>query len=169
MSLSWVDWTILVVVIVSTLFSLKRGLFKEVISLLVWIVAVIVSLLFYQELAKILLPYIESASLRVLTARFLLFALCIIMGSVFMGLMGHLIKVSGLSSLDRILGMIFGALRGVVIVIICLMLGKSFLPLQQEVWWQQSVLIPHFSRMEVWFSTMIIELKEWLLPLIVKT
>lgn len=166
MTLNALDYAILFVVVVSTLLSLKRGLFREVVSLLVWVIAIIVSIVFYQQLAIVLEPYIESVSVRVLTARFLLFAFCIVLGSVFIGLMGHLIKATGLGHLDKGLGMVFGALRGALLVILGIMLGKAFLPLDQETWWQQAVLIPHFERLEVWVSTIAIDFKNWLLPLI---
>lgn len=146
----WLDWVIVVIIGVSTLISLKRGFFRESLSLVIWLLAFVVSLLFYPQAMVYLESMIESPSLRKAAAIALLFAIVLIAGGVASYLVTRLVHLTGLTGMDRLLGMVFGALRGVVIVVLLLMLGQAILPLHQESWWQQAVLVPHFTRLEGW-------------------
>lgn len=146
----WLDWAILVVILVSTLISLKRGFFKESLSLLVWLVAFVVSLLFYPDVMVYLEGMIESPSLRKAAAIVILFAAMLLAGGVVNHTVAKLVLLTGLAGMDRLLGMVFGALRGVVVVVLLLMLGQALFPLPREQWWQQSVLVPYFVHLETW-------------------
>lgn len=162
----WVDWVITVIVVISTLISLQRGFFREALSLVIWVFAVIVSVVFHEQLAILLQTTIESPSLRKATAIICLFVLCLIVGGLLSLVIKQLIKLTGLTGTDRLLGMIFGCLRGIVIVIILLMIGKNLLPIQDEIWWERSVLLPHVTRLESWTVSMGIHLRDILLPLL---
>ena len=72
---NWVDWLILAIITLSALISLKRGFVKEVLSLVIWLMAILLSIMFHQQLAVIFAPYIDSPSLRKLAALFCLFIL----------------------------------------------------------------------------------------------
>lgn len=165
MAFNWVDWVLLAVVVVSALISLKRGFLREALSLLIWFAAILLSLMFYKPLAILLQPYIESPSLQQIAAIIGLFVLCLLVGGLLSFLLSQLVALSGLGGTDRLLGMVFGALRGVIVVVVVLMLGKRMLPLEQEVWWQQSQLLPHFLRLETWTVSAALYLKELLVPL----
>ncbi|HEY9033669.1 MAG TPA: CvpA family protein [Pseudomonadales bacterium] len=155
----WFDWLIMLVIAVSTLISLKRGFFRESLSLVVWLLAFVIALLFYPDAMVYLEAHVPSPSLRKAAAIAGLFALTLLAGSFVVFVVAKLVDMTGLGGLDRLLGMVFGALRGVVIVVVLLMLGQAVLPLAQEQWWQQSVLIPHFLRLEGWVSLLMSELR----------
>ncbi|CAA0091036.1 Colicin V production protein [BD1-7 clade bacterium] len=165
-TLSWLDWAIIAIILVSTLISVKRGFFKEALSLFIWIFAVVASVMFADQLAVVLTPYIDSASLAKIAAMAILFILSLVVGAIISMLMSQLIKITGLSGTDRVLGMVFGALRGVLVVLVVLMIGKHVLPLEQESWWQASVIAPHLNRMETWMVTMATQLRDMVLPLV---
>lgn len=161
---SWVDWVLLAIVALSALLSLTRGFLREVLSLAIWIAASVLSIMFHEKLAVLLQPHIGSPSLTKIAAIGLLFVLCLIMGGLISFVLSKLIKVTGLTATDRLLGTVFGALRGVVVIVVILMVGRRMLPLDQEQWWQQSVLIPHFSRLEEWVVQAALALKELVMP-----
>jgi len=163
------DYAILVVIVVSALISLKRGFIKEVLSLLIWLLAIVLSVMFHEQLAVLFQPYIDSPSLRKLLALLTLFIFCLVVGGLFNFILAKLVQITGLSGTDRLLGMIFGALRGAVIIVVCLMLGLTVLPLDQEGWWQQSVLVPHFQRMESWVMTQGLAVRDFVMPLLTQT
>lgn len=165
MAFNWMDWVLLAVVAVSALISLKRGFLREALSLVIWFASIILSLMFYKPLAQLLQPYIESPSLQQLAAIIGLFVTCLVIGGLLSFLLSQLVAVSGLGGTDRLLGMVFGALRGVVVVVVVLMIGKKMLPLDQELWWQQSMLLPHFLRLETWTVSAALYLKDLLVPL----
>ena len=61
---------------------------------------------------------------------------------------GKLIEKTGLSGTDRMLGVVFGALRGVVVVGILVLLA-GFTAVPKDPWWDQSMLLKHFESMAV--------------------
>jgi membrane protein required for colicin V production len=165
MELTWLDWVLLSVILISSLISLTRGFIKESLSLLIWVLAIVFALVFHQLVGVYLEPHIPSPSLRKAAAVLLLFITTLLTGSLLLFIIGRLVAVTGLSGLDRLLGMVFGALRGVLIVVLLLMLAQAILPVNQELWWKQSQLIPHFVQLEAWVITITDELRQLIQPL----
>lgn len=165
-SLNWLDWFIAIVVILSTLLSLKRGFFREALSLVIWFLAVLISFSFHEQMAVLLQGHIDSPSLRKVAAIAGLFVICLLTGGLFSFLITQLIEFTGLSTFDRLLGMFFGFMRGVVIVLIMLIMVRNALPVYQESWWINSVFIPHVMRMEASLMLMITYIRSLIAPLL---
>ncbi|MBB3103542.1 CvpA family protein [Azomonas macrocytogenes] len=161
MALTWVDWAIVAIVVISSLISLKRGFVKEALSLVTWIVAAIVAWMFGGSLSHYLVGYIGTPSIQVIAACALLFIATLLVGALVNFLLGELIRVTGLSGTDRFLGMAFGVARGCLLVVILVGL-LSLGPVQQDVWWQESTLIPHFLRIADWSKNFILRMSgQW--------
>ncbi len=148
--MNWVDWGIIAVLAISSLISLKRGFVKEALSLVVWVVAIVVATSFRAQAAALLVDHIQTPSLREMAAFALLFIATLIVGACVNFLISQLVKITGLSGTDRLLGMLFGLARGLVIVMVGLILLPGLLPVDQDPWWQSSQLIPHFLKFEGW-------------------
>lgn len=146
---NWVDYAILGIIIFSLLISFIRGFVREALSLFTWAAAIWLAIHFFEALSSLLESSIHSPSLRNIASFGLLFIGTLILGAMVNYLIAQLVDRTGLSGTDRILGVLFGGVRGVLMVTILLMLTQltSF---PQEPWWQASVLIPHFHPMEVW-------------------
>ena len=142
------DWCIIVIILVSCLISLKRGFIKEALSLANWVFALFVAFTFSQELSVRLEPYISVPSLRYLAAMALLFIPALMIGAMVNFLLGELVKASGISGTDRLLGMIFGFLRGFLIVMAAILFLPALLPVQEDAWWKNSQLIPILQSLE---------------------
>ena len=149
MSLTWVDWAIVAIIAVSALISLTRGFVKEALSLLTWVIAGLVAWLFGGALAELLVPYIETPSLRVIAACSILFVMTLLLGGLVNYLISQLVKATGLSGTDRFLGMVFGAARGALLVVVAVGL-LSLAPVEADAWWRESVVIPHFLLVADW-------------------
>lgn len=143
------DYIIMGVVVVSTLISLVRGFLKECLSLIVWFLGFWIAIKFYQPIALILEYYIASIAMRQIVSFVGIFLVVLIFGSLFNYLLGHLVVKSGLSGTDRLLGMMFGCARGVLLIAVVLLLisATSFV---QDDWWQKSILIPHLQVLVDW-------------------
>lgn len=148
--MNWADWTIVVIIGLSSLLSVKRGFVKEAISLAIWALAFFVAVAFHERLAVVIQSLIQSASLRYIVSFGTLFVATLIVGAMVKYLIGELVKMTGLSGTDRLLGMVFGVSRGVIIVMAILILVPLAFPINQDQWWQQSLLIPHFLMIEHW-------------------
>ena len=144
--MTWVDLLILGLIGLSMTISLFRGFVKEAFSLATWIIGIWVALVFADELAALVEPWIPMPSVRVIGSFAILFLVVLILGAWVNYLVSQLVKKTGLSGTDRMLGTIFGIARGIVIVaILVLVAGLTVLP--QDGWWQQSMFMPHFEQL----------------------
>jgi len=148
----WVDYILLVVIAISALLSLWRGFVMEAISLVSWITALWVAMIFFQDLAHLMQDWIDTPSIRDITAFAILFVGTVLVGGLVNYLAGQLVAKTGLTATDRVLGMLFGIARGVVIVaVLVLLAGLTALP--QDPWWKEALLLGHFQDMALWLRS----------------
>lgn len=81
----------------------------------------------------------------------ILFVATLILGGLVNYLISQLVQFTGLGGTDRALGLVFGGLRGVLIVSALLFFLDTFTPLSNSDWWGGSLLIPEFSLIIEWF------------------
>jgi membrane protein required for colicin V production len=160
--MNWADWLIIAVIAISSFISIYRGFVKEALSLLIWVTAFVIARIFSYNLAELLTGYIDVYSIRYAVAFAILFALALIVGSLINYLISSLVKATGLSGTDRVLGMIFGAARGGLLMVVAVALLQHT-PLSNDLWWGQSQLIPQFLLMENWSLSIFKELANYLL------
>ena len=140
----WVDYAILAILGISAVISIFRGFVREALSLSGWVIAFWVSLTFASNLAELLAGQIAVPSVRQAVAFFVLFIGILLLTAIVIWLAGLLVDKTGLTGTDRMLGVLFGVARGVVIVAL-LVLVAGLTPLPQDPWWRESVFLPHFE------------------------
>jgi membrane protein required for colicin V production len=117
LQLGWLDYTLLAVLLVSVLVGLLRGLVFECLSLVGWVVAWFTAQWAAPQLTPHLAPYVPAALAHPGAA----FALCFIAALVVWTLLAKLIRLiihaTPLSLIDRLLGSLFGLLRGGVLLL----------------------------------------------------
>ena len=150
-ALNAADWTIITVVGISTLISLLRGFIKEALSLVGWVLAFVVSMVFSERLASLLGGSIEDATGRHIVAFAILFIGTLVVVGLLAKLLQSLMEFAGLSALDRVLGMAFGFARGILILLAFVVALRATLGLDRFGWWQESLLLPHLMLLESWF------------------
>lgn len=152
--LNWADYFIIGVILISTLISLLRGFISEAISLVIWAVALFVAIKFATPLSNLFINLIKTPSLRFVVSFIVLFLVVLIIGSIFSHFVTVLVRSSGLSGTNRLIGMIFGFARGVLLIAI-LVLGAQFTSITKDPWWQKSRLIPYFLGIAAWLHQII--------------
>ena len=140
------DIVILILILLSSVIGLVRGLFKELISLVVWFAAVMLALYFSSAMGDALSGQIEDESIRMVVGFFIIFLATLIVGGIVQVLVKQLISSTGLTGTDRFLGFLFGSARGVLICIVALIALKSFEI--EAAWWQESRIIPELLAFE---------------------
>lgn len=150
-SLNWLDYAILAIIAISILISIIRGFTKEALSLAAWIVAAWVALTFSEKAEPLLRDYIEIPSIRLLVAFVALFIITLFLGAFVNYLISQVVKKTGLSGTDRMIGVFFGLARGIVIVAVLVMVG-AMTPLPQDPWWGDSQLIHYFESIAEYIS-----------------
>ena len=135
-----IDLILLAALLISVVVGLFRGFFKEALSLVTWVLALWIALR-YSSILESLLASISSNALKIWSARLIMFVLVLIAGGLLNALIGILVQKTGLTGTDRVLGMVFGAARGVLILGIAVMLFR-LLDLDQETWWTESRVVP---------------------------
>lgn len=135
------DYLVLFVLICSVVISMLRGLVKEILSLLGWIVAFVVANAWGGTLAQWLPDAIPGSTARLIVGFIALFiGVRILMGLLAMAL-DAVIKAAGLTLADRGLGGLFGLARGLLIVLAAVLLcGMTAMP--QQPFWKQALLSP---------------------------
>lgn len=152
--MAWLDIVILLLIFLSMLIGFFKGFVKESISLATWIAAIIIGLRFSPELAKHLPISVETEVVRISIAFAALFIVVLVIGGLINYLISQFVKKTGLSGTDRLLGLIFGALRGGLIVTLLALIATRLVPaMQTEPWWQQSRMIPSFVTMAEQLNT----------------
>ena len=135
------DYLVLFVLIASVVISTLRGLVKEILSLVGWIVAFVVANAYGAQLAPLLPEVIPGATARLISAFIALFlGVRILMGLLSMAI-GAVVAATGLSLADRGLGGLFGLARGIVIVLAAVILcGMTSIP--QQAFWRDALFSP---------------------------
>ncbi len=146
--MAWLDIIIVVLIFLSMLIGFFKGFVKESISLATWIAAIIIGLRFSPELANHLPVSVENDVLRIGIAFAALFIIVLVIGGLINYLISQFVKKTGLSGTDRLLGLIFGAIRGGLIVTLLILIATRLVPaMQTEPWWEQSKMTPSFVSM----------------------
>jgi membrane protein required for colicin V production len=152
--LAWLDVFILGLVAVSALISLVRGFVREAFSLAVWVLAFWVAWHFFRDMEVPLRGLIDSPTARLAIAFVVLMIATLVVGGLVNYLVIQLVEKTGMSGTDRLVGMVFGVARGVLLVaVLVLLAGLTTLP--EESWWRHSSLVGYFEELAFWLRDLL--------------
>jgi membrane protein required for colicin V production len=151
--LNGVDWVIIVVLTLSILLSLWRGFAREAISLAGWVAAFVIAQFFVDEMASMLTQWIVNITGRYVAAYAILFVGTLVVAGILGKLATQLVRVTGLTVLDRLLGTVFGFARGIILILVAVFVLRQLLPPADLQWLQQSQLMPHLDMLAQWVQT----------------
>ncbi len=134
---SAVDWILLAVLGLSLLLGMWRGIVQEVLSLVGWVAAFYVSQM-YAPMAAAWLPMEGSSQMLRYAAGFVVVFVAVLVGTALVSwVIKKLISAVGLGPLDRLLGSLFGLMRGVVILLaVTVFVGMT--PMRDSEAWKQA-------------------------------
>ncbi len=152
--MQWIDVVILAIIVISMLTSVLRGFIKEVLSLIAWVVAFFVASNFYEPVAK-LFTFTDDSRVQIALALIVLFFGTLILIGLANFLITTILKKTGLSGTDRVLGMVFGAARGFIIVLALAMCFQMvlkfgfFSKIPAESWYANASILPEVNKLAV--------------------
>lgn len=152
------DYLVLAVVAVSAVFSVIRGFVREAASVISWVAAFVLAAKFYDQFAPVL-TFSDDALTRNLIAVVIIFIVALLVIGLVTSYLCRIIHKAGLSGVDRLLGVVFGVVRGILIVCavltVVMILQKLHLTgfITDSQWWQESMFRPYLERIVHWIFT----------------
>jgi membrane protein required for colicin V production len=147
--LTWPDYAILGTIVISILVGALRGFIKEVFSLVVWAAAFILAYQYGGNVASLMEDHVSLPSARTAMGFTGLFVSVLLIGGLLTYLLGRLVESTGLSGTDRLLGGVFGAARGLVLVV-AVLLVSGFTPIPADPWWKDAQMVQRLMPFVHW-------------------
>ncbi len=127
--MNWVDIAAIVIVVFSALLGLLRGLTREVLSVIAWVGAAVIAIWAGPSVTPTLNGWIANPDIAGPAAYALVFVVALVFLSVVGGIIANVVEVSALSGIDRTLGVVFGLVRGAVLISLAYIgLSKAVVP-----------------------------------------
>jgi membrane protein required for colicin V production len=146
------DYVIIAVLAISLVFGIIRGFMREAIALLGWLGGIWLAWRYADLVTPFLGGSLSEEPQRTWVARAIIVLAVVLFAWIVAGILSYFVHQSGLSlMLDRLLGAIFGVLRGAVLISLMVMLSQ-LVQLEQVAWWKKSQLIPHAVTVSQWIS-----------------
>lgn len=152
--LHWVDLSIIAIIGLSVLTGMFRGFVKELVALCIWALAVWVAYNHSASLDPYLQKYIHDQTARTIAGFVIIMIAILVIGGIFNAIVGFILKKSGLSGTDRILGMGFGFVRGIFLVALVMVVIKMT-SLPHETYSRESTLYARFDPVVAWLYSYI--------------
>jgi membrane protein required for colicin V production len=137
-----VDYIILAIVILSAIMGLVRGLLREAIAVITWFLAIVFAWSFAPSLEAHLGGVLVNSPLRIWVARAIIFVGILLLGGAISVVTSHYVRVSMFAGLDKFLGLVFGIIRGIVIVG-AFTIAVQALRMDEDESWKRSKLLPY--------------------------
>jgi membrane protein required for colicin V production len=148
------DALILLVLLGSTAIGVLRGFVREAASLVFWIIAIWAAWKFGRAVEPHLGGLLADPSVAPWVGRLVILLLVLVVGWIIGMLLGYFTRSLGLGPLDRVIGLLFGILRGMLLVGL-MVIGAELLHLNHETWWTRSKLVPYGETAGDWLRAMV--------------
>ena len=154
--MSTFDYIVIAVVLASVALGVWRGVVGEIIALVAWILAFCAARWFGDEVARVFFSGIADPVLRIVAAWVAVFVLVLVLMALLRLAVRGMLRALGLGLSDRLLGIVFGFARGLLIILLVVAAaGMTSVP--REKWWREA----YFSAP---LETAVLAGKPWLPP-----
>jgi membrane protein required for colicin V production len=133
------DYVVIAILAASMVLGVWRGVVGEIIALVAWVLAFFAAKWWGAELAQAFFTGIADPALRIVAAWVVVFVAVLVIMAILRLAVHGLLKALGLSLSDRLLGFVFGAARGLIIVLALVAVGGMTM-VPKEKWWSEAYL-----------------------------
>jgi len=148
------DYLVIAAIVLSAGVGAARGFLREAIAVAAWLIGLLIAWHFSDLIAPHLGGLLAQSDVRPWAARIIIMLLVLLFAAALGAVLGHFVRLSIFSGMDRLLGFLFGLLRGFVLLGVFVILGQ-LLRLEGEHWWQGSLLIPYGESMANGLRTLV--------------
>jgi membrane protein required for colicin V production len=148
------DYVVIAAIVLSAVVGAARGFLREAIAVAAWVIGLLIAWHFSDLLAPHLGGLMSDSAVRPWAARIIIVVLVLLFGAALGAVLGHFVRLSIFSGMDRLLGFFFGLLRGFVLLGVFVILGQ-LLRLEGEHWWRGSLLMPYGESMANGLRTLV--------------
>ena len=144
------DFLLIVILLISMAMGVVRGFFRELLAIIGWILAIWVA----WEYSHLLAPYLGSGlseAAKIWAGRMILFMSVLILALLTGNLVSMIVQRTALSVPDRSLGMLFGFVRGIILIGLVVMVAQ-ILQMPDQPWWDDSKLVPYGTAVADWMQ-----------------
>lgn len=150
--MSELDWILCVILLISTIIGVSRGMVREIFALIGWVAAFFCSLYYSGDVAQMLPLNTVGPMVKMFLAVVLIVIACVFAAGLVGKILRKILSSISIGAEDRILGCLFGFLRGLLIVGILVYLGGATEFVSKQVWWKDSQMVPYVEKGIVLFS-----------------
>jgi membrane protein required for colicin V production len=148
------DYLVIAAIVVSAIVGAMRGFLREAVALVTWLLALFVAWHFSDLIEPHLGGLLAGSYVKPWAARVIIVLLILLLGAAIGGVLNHFVRLSIFSGMDRLLGFVFGFLRGFLLLGVFVILAQ-LLRLDDEKWWRRSLLIPYGESIANGLRTMV--------------
>jgi membrane protein required for colicin V production len=139
-----VDYIILAIILVSAVMGLVRGLLREAIAVITWFLAIVLAWSLGPSLEPHMGGVLVGSPMRIWAARAVIFVGILLLGGAVSVIVSNFVRVSMFAGMDKFLGLVFGIVRGIVIVG-AFTIAVQALRMDEDDAWKRSKLLPYAS------------------------
>jgi membrane protein required for colicin V production len=152
------DLAVIVVLLLSGLFAFVRGFIRELLSVISWVGAALVALYSFEHVRPFVRSYVEIPIVADGLAIGSVFIIALIIFSAISHMLSRTVRHSGISAVDRSLGLLFGSARGALVVCLAwLLIAWVILPDDRPAWLTEAKSLPLIQRGSAWLTTLVPE------------
>jgi len=148
-----IDIIIAIALAASIIVGFVRGFVKESLSIATLLIAIWGALYFGPAVGEVSRSWLSTEELQNWFGRILIFTIVLSTGFLLGWGISKLVRLSALGGFDRMLGSLFGAVRGVLLIALLVIAGQ-YSGVDSERWWKQSRLLPRFEVVADWIKVM---------------
>ena len=164
MPITLLDGVLVGFTLVSAMLAMVRGFSREVLSIVSWVAAAAAAYFFYKPVLPYVQPYLDNELFAMVAAAGIVFIVALIIVSLITMKIADLIIDSRIGALDRTLGFLYGAARGVLVVAVALLLFKGLVGGQQPASVANAKSLPMLESIGNWLESILPANPESLLP-----
>jgi membrane protein required for colicin V production len=152
MPITLLDGILVGFTLVSAMLAMVRGLSREILSIASWVAAAVAAYLFYRPVLPYVQPYVDNEQLAMAASAGLVFVVALIVVTLITMKIADFIIDSRIGALDRTLGFLYGAARGVLVVAVALLFFNWLVGERRPDWVTDAKSRPMLESIGTWLE-----------------